>query len=377
MISQLTIVIIAYNRSEALKRLLGSISLTKLKDYNLNFIFSLEKKATKAVIKVINDFELNRINKVIIHNDNFLGADRHNLKVQQLALIHENILILEDDHFVSPYLFDFAFAALNFYQKNENVAAISLYPYSWVESISVPFLPLEDGYFNYFQQRPSSRGYILTKNQVIRFNEWKINNPSCKNQLPPNTKKWKSDNWEKMWYNYLIDTNQFLVFPHVAFNTVFGELGYNMKNSNERYAFQQPLAFGKSIYNFSTSEHSYSVYDAFYEYLKYEELGFEDVEGNLYGTKTIDCISKKFIAINTCNDSSIKSFGRDLKPIELNVLLNNHGNEISIIETKNYRKNNINNLENYLYFKNLFAFPTLSVFFKYCLRRIKQKIMKL
>jgi hypothetical protein len=370
MINHLTIVVMAYNRPIALARLLNSIIQADLNGYSFNFIFSLEKNSNNEVVKLVNDFELNGINKTIIQSDISLGAEGHNLAVQQLALNYDNLLILEDDSFVSPYIFDYAFAALNFYYQNKGIAAISLYPYLWVESVSVPFVPLYDGYFNYFQQRPTSHGYILSKNQVIKFNEWQETFSENRNQLPPNTLSWNKLSWERVWYNYLIETNQFTVFPRVAFNTVFGELGYNVKNSDERNAFQQALALDKSEYHFSTLENSLSVYDAFYEFLRYDNLGFTNVEGNLYGTKDKSTLRSDFVATNGFHSSALKTFGRDLKPIEINITLNNPGNEISIIKKNEYKNTSVNHLNNHLYFNNLFSLPKIQIILKYYIRRL-------
>jgi len=371
---QLTVVIIAYNRAWALKRLLESLYRTNLKDYNLKFVFSLEKDSPSDVESVIKDFEFGGVDIIIHKNEERLGADAHNLAVQQLALIHGNLLILEDDHFVSPFVFDYCFEALRFYKDKQRIAAISLYPYLWVESVSVPFIPLHDGYINYYQQRPSSRGYLLTKENVIKFNQWKNRNHGKQNPLPPNTYTWKHDNWEREWYHYIIETNQFLVFPRVAYNTVFGEPGYNMNDPNERTVFQHPLMIGKSEFRFSAMEDSMAVYDSFYEFLKYEEIGITETEGDLYGTKGPGLIHKKYVIINSNHSSSIKSFGRDLKPIELNVLFNNSGNEISMIETIHYQSRQTENLENYLYFNNLFSFPSLKVFLAYYRKKIEKRV---
>lgn len=376
MINHLTIVIMAYNRPKALQRLLYSLAQADMTGYTFNFVFSLDKNSDKEVVKIINDFELEGINKTIILNEFSLGAEGHNLKIQQLALKYKYILILEDDSFVSPSIFDYSFAALNFYINQKEIAAISLYPYLWVESLSVPFNPLFDGYFNYFQQRPTSHGLILSKDQVKKFNDWQLNKKESKNELPPNTLEWNNQSWERIWYNYLIDTNQFVVFPRVAYNTVFGELGYNVKNIDTWNAFQEPLALGKSNFRFSTLENSYSVYDAFYEFLRYAKLGFINVEGNLYGTKSKTTLKNNIIAINGYHSSSIKTFGRNLKPIELNLILNNPGNEISIIEIDNYENVKSNKLDNHLYFNNLFSFPKKQIILKYFLRRRIRKYLK-
>lgn len=375
MIEKLTIIIIAFNRHQSLERLLNSIFQTDRAGYHLNLIFSLEKNSSKEVIKIVNDFEIDGILKTIVQSEHHLGAEGHNLAVQQLALNYDNILILEDDSFVSPAIFHYAFSTLNFY-NNINIAAISLYPYLWVESVSVPFIPVDDGFINYFQQRPSSHGYILSKNQIIKFNEWQRSFSVNKIELPPNTLRWNKQSWERIWYYYLIETNQFVVFPRVAFNTVFGELGYNVKNADEGNAFQQPLSLSKVNYNFSTPENSMSVYDAFYEFLKYDKFGFKNLEGNIYGTKKKTTIKKEFVVINGFNKLSEKSFGRGLKPIELNILLNNPGKEISIIKKDNYENSLINDIDSYLYFHSLFSIPNTKFLLTYYLRKLRFKLFK-
>lgn len=375
MINQITLIILAYNRPKALERLLNSILQTDRIGYNLNLIFSLEKNSHKEVITIINDFEIDGILKTVIQSKCHLGAEGHNLAVQQLALDYEHILILEDDSFVSPSIFHYAFSALNFYYQ-KNIAAISLYPYLWVESVSVPFIPLDDGFINYFQQRPSSHGYILSKNQIIKFNDWQRSFKLNEIELPPNTYGWNKQSWERVWYYYLIETNQFVVFPRIAFNTVFGELGYNVKNADEGNTFQQPLSIGKKAYNFSNLVNSMSVYDAFYEFMKYEEFGFRNLEGNIYGTKKKSTLKKEFVAINGFNKLSEKSFGRGLKPIELNIILDNPGKEISIIRRESYKNSLVNNIDNYLYFHTLFSIPNIKILLAYYLRKLRLRLPK-
>lgn len=376
MAKNLSVVILAYNRPNALKRLLDSLLKAHIKEYNLNLVFSLDKNSHPQVVELANSFEIIDVKKEIIQQKESLGAEKHNLLVQQLSISYENLLILEDDSFVSPFIFDYAFSALKFYNQND-IAMISLYPYLWVESVSVPFSPVYDGYFNYFQQRPTSHGYIIQRYQVNKFNNWFKNFKTNKNQLPPNTLRWNKQSWERIWYNYLIETNQFTVFPRVAFNTVFGEIGYNVKNIDEENAFHQSLSIGKETFNFSTLENSMSVYDAFYEYLRYDAWGFKNLEGNIYGTKKKSTLKNEFVVINGFNKHSEQVFGRGLKPIELNILLNNPGKKISIIKKDLYKSPLINNIDNYLYFHSLFSIPNLKILVIYYLRKFKRlKIFK-
>src|SRR5690554_865404 len=120
------IVIPAFRRPEALKRLLSSIRRARIPK-GTPLILSLEKEATQDVVDVATSFVSSDCDVSIRVHERQLGLHDHLLYCGDLSTVYGSVVVLEDDILVDPFFYDYAAAALSFYSDAPNIAGIALY----------------------------------------------------------------------------------------------------------------------------------------------------------------------------------------------------------------------------------------------------------
>ena len=331
------VIIPAFNRSGALKRLLGAIDRSFFFSKEVKIIISLDGGFSKDVLNIAEHFS-NRFHKGkvdIIKRQKNLGVRDHILWCGNQTEKYGSVIVLEDDLYVNPNFYDFSINAANFFKDEEYVAGISLYSYRYNEFAKLPFEPLNNGFDNYFMQTTSSWGQIWTKKQWQKFKQW-YNHPDNLNireyiDLPEAVLNWKESSWKKYFNKYLVDNDLYFVYPYTSYTTNFSDKGgvHNFKGTN---ILQVPLNASikrSNEYRFNTLNNSISVYDAFMEptsdpfYCSLLEIG-DEIEFDFYGIKPMELLKKKKYVITTKRvNKCLRSFDLSLKPFE-NVLLDEH-----------------------------------------------------
>ena len=113
-----TIVVIAYNRPFALKRVLQSLANANYHWYSdINLIISIDGGGDKnlEVKQVANDFLWNFGRKIIITHESNLGLRNHGIFCGDLTKKYNHIIVFEEDCLVSRNFFFFFVQALKFY----------------------------------------------------------------------------------------------------------------------------------------------------------------------------------------------------------------------------------------------------------------------
>lgn len=332
--------------------------------------------------------------KIIIKHQENLGLRKHILSCGDLTEKYGNIILLEDDLFVSPYFYNYSLEMLKFFRDNEKVAGISLYNQNFNETANLPFAPFKEQYDNYFMKLPSSWGQLWTTNQWQAFKTWydinKDKDLSVDKDLPPNVRRWPSSSWKKYFIKYMIETDKYFVYPFESYSTNFGDVGQHFwKQKND---FQSVICKNnKNVFNLSNIEDTFSVYDQYCENEKISNLLDDDV---IYGNLTVDLYNHKdycerfLLTTKKLDHEIIDSFALSLKPYEDNILFKVKGKGIFLYDThkkninKSKSRNNVNNLlYSYFYagmdfrkaFQILFNFNTLIEVKEY----IKKKYRKL
>ena len=160
------IVAIGFNRPLALKRLLYTIAKANYPaDVSIALVISIDKGDNSEVLDVAKDFVWQRGEKIVIEQVENLGLRRHVISCGDLTEKYKTVIILEDDLLVSPEFYHYTLEAVNYYQNSLEIAGISLYAYDFNEYAETKFVPLEDGYDNYFIQTASSWGQVWTRQQ--------------------------------------------------------------------------------------------------------------------------------------------------------------------------------------------------------------------
>jgi len=325
-ILNIPIVIAAYNRKGCLERLLRSISSASY-DTEVRLIISIDGGGPLDVVECANNFTWRHGDKEVIHHESNLGLRSHIMSCGQLCSKYDGIILLEDDLYVGKYFYDFAISAQRAYAQQDTIAGVALYSHQYNETACLPFVPMPDGHDVFFLQVACSWGQSWSTSQWRGFEEWYRHNQnldlSIDPDMAPDVRLWPDTSWKKYFIKYLIDTGKFFVYPRVSHATNFGDAGVNHDDTN---VFQVPLSTGRRKYSFPGINNSFSRYDAYCELLAecmsacHDELASYDLTIDLYGVKPRDSVKTEYILTTQHTSNPVRSYGRKLKPHELNII---------------------------------------------------------
>lgn len=356
---QPTIIIPAYNRPHSLQRLLNSLAQSNYVGYkNIQLIISVDYSGSSETAKIAEQFIWQFGNKKVIKHQTNLGLKKNVLFCINLIEEYQTVIILEDDLFVAPNFYNYACQAVKFYQSCPEIAGISLYSYHHNEYAQVRFMPLDDGFDNYFIQSVTSWGQLWTKHQWQEFKSWCAASGDISidgNDPLPDVviNRWSNQSWKKYFIKYMVLTNKYFVVPRVSLTTNFGELGKHLYLPT--YNLQVPLIMGQKYWHFSYIYQSQAIYDCHYEItascLKKANSFLKDFdfECDLYGTKNMSKIKSEYIITLRKSDRPIESYGLTIIPQELNLALSLPGNFFHLTKPEDCQKiSMIKKLEQYL-----------------------------
>jgi len=380
------IVVVAFNRSESLSRILNSLDNADYKDIKeIPLFISIDyANDNQNILDIANNFNWKYGEKKVLYQQTNLGLRKHILKCGSLVSKFDSIIVLEDDLLVSPFFYSYALAALTFCEEKEYIGGVSLYNHQLNVQTNTNFLPIDDGYDNWYFQFASSWGQAWTRTQWQGFTKWYESQGTLKDnpQIPKNVTSWSDKSWLKYYIAYLIEKNKFFLYPKVSFTTNFCEVGTH--NNKENTAFQVPLNFGiQNEFCFSTKDESNSIYDSFYENINlsnYLEIESKDLCTCLYNYKPLDNKNKFLLTSQILNYKIISSYGCSLKPIDSNIIANIQGDDIFLYNTTLSEKNKhiTNRFKQLTYnFKILSHKDSFYFFYKITVNRIVSLIEKL
>lgn len=335
--SKPVIVVVAYNRSDSLKRLLQSLLYAKdISETRLIISIDNQEPHNYDVKELAESFKWPFGEKEVRYQKAHLGLRKHILQCGELSQEYGSVIVLEDDLFVSPYFYTYAISAMEFYGKDEQIGGISLYNQPRQEAQELPFMPLADQSDVYFLQLPSSLGQLWTKDQWTRFRTWFDSKPDLSAiSLPHYIFRWPETSWKKYFAAFLLDSDKYFVYPRNSLTTNFFDAGTHMSDSSS-HSGQTPLKLFDSNPRFISLAESNCIYDINLELkteavrtLSVEQIDY-DFELDLYGSKEIDKIKSPYVITARPCSNPIKGFRRALKPHEVNVLLNLEGSEFSL-----------------------------------------------
>jgi hypothetical protein len=350
------IIIPAYKRANALRLLLDSINSAYYPAAEIPLIISLEYDSSKEVIELAEEFTFKSGTKTVCKAKKKLGLKNHILLCGDYTNEFGSVIVLEDDLMVAPGFYQFAVRTLNFYQKNEKIAGISLYSQRFNETALLPFEPMASPWPVYFMQLACSWGQAWTSEQWGGFRSWLSNSKKKEKQkseyIPLNIQKWPVDSWKKLFNHYMIERGTLFVYPYQSYvtnNSGFG--GTNIQKSAGNL-LQVPI----SSYNCNSyTDDSLPdcgedavYYDAFMEYQlppdqTLQNILANDIELDLYGHKTKAALkTKKFFISPKTGPKPLRSFPLRIKPLELNIQFNLDFNETAFFHL--YRREQVESL---------------------------------
>jgi len=335
--SSIPIVVIGYNRPQAMKRLLHSLAKANYaSDKDIELIISIDKSDSEAVAEVANAFDWAHGKKQVIAHEKNLGLRKHILFTGDLAQKYGAIIMLEDDLFVSPHFYEYTQKAIAFYKEDEKLAGISLYAYDLVESTFDYFRPLLDGSDVHFMQLPSSCGQAWTAHQWQGFRNWLKQEGALDKALqllPNHIKAWSERSWKKWYVAYMMATDKYFVFPNESLTTNFGDVGTHGKGDN---LHQVPISIFEKNYSFKALKDSSAIYDPWYELYPHivkahnPELAKYDLSIDLFGAKQKEELTTEYVLTTQECKNALASYSDQMRPTELNVLLNIKGDAIQL-----------------------------------------------
>lgn len=345
------IVVIAYNRPEALKRLLGSLSHAEYpEDEKVSLIISIDRAADEgnaAVLQLASDYEWRYGEKHVVYREENLGLKRHVLLCGDYSLTFGSAILLEDDLFVSPAFYSYAAAALNFSEKDQKIGGVSLYNHLLNVHVREPFEAIDDCSDNWYFQFASSWGQAVTNRQWRAFRDWLAlhdNEELTDPRIPENVRSWSAKSWLKYHIAFLIDTDRLFLYPRISYTTNFSDAGTHAKEIVND--LQVPLsARRKGVpFYFLKPEETRSVYDAFFENLSLRETVAEMITRDaapvsphrigidLYGSRPVEQTYAYFLSSESLPYRQIRQFARRLRPIDENIFTELAGDDFYLYD---------------------------------------------
>ena len=229
------IVIMAYDRPESLQRLLNSLAKAQYPvDQNTPLVISVDRSDNAKVPKMVQNFDWPHGTKKVIHHEERLGIVGNFLFCGGLSEEFGSIIFLEDDFYVSPTFYDYARQALSFYESLDRVAIQSLYALKYNGFTHQPFTPILDSADVFFTQVGWFRGMAVSASQWRRFTGWLENKPATPNsQIPEQWQQLGDDEWHPLLSSYLVDTDQYFVYPRSSVVTDFSDAGMHFDRRHQ------------------------------------------------------------------------------------------------------------------------------------------------
>lgn len=369
-----TIVVVAYNRTASLERLLRSLAVAVYPvQQPVRLLISIDKGNNREVVKLAQSFQWEYGTKQVLEQSEKLGLKAHIMRCAQFSLQYQSIILLEDDVFVSPYFYQYATQALAFYKSDEQVAGISLYHYQITESSFAPFEPLLDKNDVYFLQIAASWGQVWTAKQWYLFSKWYGQyGDTTFHRLPQYVQHWPDYSWKKRFIAYLIAVNRYFVFPRVALSTNFGDTGTSGSNGS---IFQVQLQPAAKTYHFVTCAESVAKYDSWFELKPNSikqlngQLSAYDFTVDLYGQKQLTEINTPYLLSTQVTKNYELAFGASMYPLAVNIKHQTPGYDIKLCKKEdlldspypNYKRYfRQKKLKNYL-FEEVIAYPSVGI----------------
>lgn len=325
------IVVIAFNRPSALRRMLHTLDNA---DYTCvpHLVISLEGGAPVEVVDVATEFSSDKFQIHLIRRQVRLGLREHVLACGDLSEEYGSVIILEDDILVDRYFYHYASEALKFYEFEECVAGVSLYSYELNEFCGLPFNAMRNGYSTYFMQVVSSWGQCWSFAQWKAFKSWYRGKDRdairAIDKLPEAVKSWPETSWKKYFHGYIVQSKKYFVYPYESYSTnCSDEGGTHIKGQSNIFqiCMSSPVRPVPNFLFCPVGNHEV-VYDSFMEPIgdfvwRALDLSSGDVEMDIQGSKPKFLLEKRRYAVTPrSSKSSIAGYRFNYRPVETNLL---------------------------------------------------------
>jgi hypothetical protein len=340
------IVVLAYERPAALRRLLSSVADARYPEgADVPLVISLDRSQNPAgaeTAAVARAFEWAHGAKSVLDRDEHLGVVRHFRAAGSLALEHEGVILLEDDLTVAPPYYDYATQILDAYGSDERIGGSCLYGL-WFNGFTLePFTPIDDGNDVLFLAVPHTQGLCFSAAQWAAFDAWSRSGRVRPHpELHPAFLRFGPDEWFPSLAAYLAETGRYFCFPRVSLTAGWGDAGAHFARGTTW--FQTPVQLGALSYRLPALDEASAVYDGFFE-LRTDRMqrlarALSGVEYtvDLNATKQAGNLRSGLVLTTRPVRRAVQSFGLEMYPPELNVIAGVPGEEISLAHREDVR----------------------------------------
>lgn len=344
------IVTVGYNRPDSIQRLLDSVIAAEYNTDSVDLVISIDRGNRQSEIYAVAEkVNWSHGQKIIRTFSERQGLRTHILQCGDLTDEYDAIVVLEDDLIVSPYFYLYAKQAVAFYDKDYNIAGISLYKHLMHPGVNRPFEPVNNGYDTYLMQFAQSWGQCWTRRMWQSFKNWYKKNENTDlsegNLLPEYIASWNKQSWLKYYMRYIVENNLYFVYPMVSLSTNASDVGEHCMISNNDY--QVSMLQGILPYRFVPSAQAVK-YDVFFERVGIEDKIYPHLSGkkllDLYGNRSSFGDAKYLISTRALPYVVVQETGLRYRPIEMNCVEKANGSGIYVYDlTQSSNKPKINN----------------------------------
>lgn len=337
---RICIVVVGYNRPDAMTRLLNSLSLADYLGDCVDLFISLDKgQKQEELINLANEFVWKIGEKRIRAFSEKQGLKNHVLQCGDLTNEYKAVVVLEDDLTVCENYYNYVRSVINYYDSNERIAGISLYKHQYCVDAGAFFEPAYNGYDVFLMQYAQSWGQCWTNKMWARFRKWYDENlelfESNDNKrllnFPYNITTWSKQSWLKYFIAYVIENDLYFVYPYYSQTTNHSEAGEHNQIPNCDYQ----VALPEGLFEFRLAPVEQLVkYDAFFERIDLVIPQFKDkhVILDLYGRKRNFESCDILITSKALNYKIIYKWKLKLRPQETNCISPEEGNGIYVYD---------------------------------------------
>lgn len=339
------IVAVGYNRPHDLLRLLNSVNNASYDTDDVTLIISLDKATNeKDVVSIAEKFEWKHGEKIIRTFPERQGLRKHVIQCGDLSEKYGAVIILEDDLLVSPNFYRYTQQALAFYKNDPKIVGISLYTHEWNGYARKNFSPLVDEYDAFLGQIGVSWGQCWTESSWKGFKTWYLEHEDKLEEnfdIPYIINKWSDHSWGKYFTHYIVEKDLYYVFARTALSTNYADAGQHVQISDNIYQVKL-LQSDKKNYLFPKFEDALR-YDIFFENMQIAKylpdfVQKEEVCIDLAGLERHKYKQRYLLSTRCLPYKVIKTYGLQLRPIEMNVIYDIPGDEIYLYDLKETTK---------------------------------------
>lgn len=327
MSDRICIIVVGYNRPDAVGRLLDSLTRADYCNDQVDLLISIDKGALqKEIVDIANNYKWKHGEKKIRAFTERQGLRPHIIQCGDVVNDYDAVIVLEDDITVSECFYKYVKQTVSFYNNDDKIGGISLYRHAVNVGVARFFEPEFIGYDVFALQYAQSWGQCWTKNMWNGFRKWYGDNEDffarennkLLDMIPDSVLAWDGHSWLKYYMAYIVDKNLYYIYPYYSVATNHSEIGqHNTFGMNSDY--QVPLASGDYLYRMSKLENLVK-YDVFFERQNYEIAGYSDkrIVLDLYGNKKDFSNANVIISSQALPYKMIDSWQLMYHPHELN-----------------------------------------------------------